>query len=255
MLYLLGHQGWTDWLSQYGIYINYLEKHTECAVLVVDPKQIQFVVRLFKGTTMKIVLMEVDKVHPTCTTCVRCHSPFRTLCQRARTSCFLPNPKYVPLQGICAFDNFTSWDSVYEGVNSFIPAFYTYHNLPIEDSYRKFNVIIDPVSCPVPDTPYVVYHFQPSLPIKLTTQLQQINLDNSSSDVLSSIPLIMNAREIHLVQSLYAVLIYLLQQRYGMFETIPIYVYPRAGSDLIYENLCRNPSLPNWVFVPTRPDS
>lgn len=48
--YYLGHQGWTDFLSQYSIYITFIQKQppeTLSVILIYNPQLYQFVHTLF----------------------------------------------------------------------------------------------------------------------------------------------------------------------------------------------------------------
>src|SRR3972149_4916392 len=65
------------------------------------------------------------------------------------------------------------------------------------------------------------------------------NLDGQSNKLFDMIKIIENAKEIHLIESTYSIMIYLLQQKYNLFSNIPIkmHSYTRNNRNIdLYQN-------------------
>jgi hypothetical protein len=268
-VYLLGHQGWTDWFSQFSIYQYYINLYKKCIVLVIDEKQLPFVNRLFKNSGVGVEHASTEYSTDTTKKCVFCHmNVTETHCPRnPSTKCKILSEKYNNFQGICVFDKSKNWFdcvSTYYNTKSFVEMFYLHHNLEWETIYKNFNVDIDITNqIPIPKCNYIVYHDQVDHKItfknvrkhKLNfigkSEMLRISLSNISNDFFSALNLILNAKEIHLIQSSYCMFIYLLQLKYGLFSNIPVYVhlYARNNSDTEYKRMNQYPKLNNWTFL------
>jgi hypothetical protein len=259
-MYLIGHQGWTDFMSQFGLYVHFANLHGKGTILVVDPGQLPFVRRLAVGTNLSVELLETTEEGTG--VCVLCHQighPIR--CPRTGTCrCKYPSSRYGSIQGLCVFDDPVQWGLVHsktlEQGKSFVEAFYAYHNLPIETLWTQFTVTrIPEEELAVPtEAPYLTYHMQPGVPIRLNNlrkDLQQVPLDRRSPDFFGCLRILENATEIHLVQSSYCMFVYLLQLKTGLFSDKPIFVhtYSRPNANTDYRNMNRHPQLPNWTFL------
>lgn len=260
-MYILGHQGWTDFLSQFGLYVHFAKKHGSATILVVDPAQLVFVRRLALGTGISVEQLETTDEGTG--VCVRCHQRGHpTLCPRTGVSrCHYPNPRLYPkLQGLCVFDDPERWVTVHgkclqEG-KSFVEAFYVYHGLPSETLWENFTVLRTPETellRPVP-SPYLAYHMQPGVRIplhRLRKDLQQVSLDRRSPDFFGCLRILEGATELHLVQSSYCMFVYLLQLKFSLFAKTPIYVHvsARQNGTTDYRGMFQHPPLPNWTFL------
>jgi hypothetical protein len=82
---------------------------------------------------------------------------------------------------------------------------------------------------------YILYHDDSntpggstgiSIPNEITEDKRSINLNGITSNFFKFIKVIENAVEIHLVDSVWASVIYHLDTKYRIFDQIPIYIYP-----------------------------
>jgi hypothetical protein len=83
---------------------------------------------------------------------------------------------------------------------------------------------------------------------KLSSNLPVVNLEFKSSIIFDQIMIIENAKEIHIISTFLALIIYYLQKKYNLFNNIPIYFhsYIRHGR---LECLYREHGVPsNWTF-------
>ena len=258
-MYILGHQGWTDFFSQFSLYAHFAKTNGHGTVLVVDPTQISFVKRLFYNTSLSVELLQTSSVENGC--CVICHQPGNPhRCPRSGLICQYPvKHRYSKIQGLCVFDDFAKWSRVLanclENGKSFVDAFYVHHDLPVTTLYESFNVTRTPnTELMIPNNQYLVYHEQPSVRIpreNLRKDIEHLSLDRRCEDFFGCIKLIEHAKEIHIVQSSYCMFIYLLQLKYGLFSNIPIFVYASAryNANTNYKNMNRQPQLSNWTFL------
>lgn len=73
-----------------------------------------------------------------------------------------------------------------------------------------------------------------------------VNLDQSTPIFWDAIRVLEGAREIHVLDSVWAAVLYMLDTRYRLFENVPITVYCKRG----YRRMFTEPvHLPNWTIV------
>jgi hypothetical protein len=83
------------------------------------------------------------------------------------------------------------------------------------------------------------------------SQTKTVNLDGIADNPFEMLAVLENARELHLTDSLWASLCYLLDAKYRLFQNIPVFLYPFAERS---GGCCRNRDimklepidLPNW---------
>ena len=260
--YYLGHQGWTDFLSQYSIYITFIQKQppeTLSVILIYNPQLYQFVHTLFvENTHLNISIEQVQTTNTPTRCCVVCHTPGEKICPRTPTSnCIFPDIScYSNFQGLCCFDNPSTWfphiDNELHKGNSFVHAFYSYYSLPFETLWTNFNIILDVYRSTIHTTRYLTYHIIPDIIVTLPKDetVTYISLRDTFNDILSAIPYLQASKEIHSIPSVYAMLLYLLQLKFGLFQTTRIVIYTKNRDvDSPYRNLYHTPKLDNWTFL------
>jgi hypothetical protein len=73
-----------------------------------------------------------------------------------------------------------------------------------------------------------------------------VNLNGTSNKFFDMIKILENAKEIHLLDSVWGAFIYLLNAKYNLFKNIKVYLYPKRNFILMF----RDPILlENWIFV------
>jgi hypothetical protein len=80
----------------------------------------------------------------------------------------------------------------------------------------------------------------------ITNNIQSINLNGMSEIFFDYIKVLENAKEIHLLDSIWGAFIYLLDCRYKLFENKKIYLYAKRGYTSIFIEPLK---LNNWIFV------
>jgi hypothetical protein len=160
-------------------------------------------------------------------------------------------------------DNFRGAFNASSSTEHFVKRFYTLYGIPHEIIFKNFlfkrdleleeNIYNDFLSKHGPE--YVLYHEPNYNPISLRTESNfvKINIDNKTKNIFSFIKILENSKEIHLVDSTWAALCYLLDCKYNTFKNINIFLYPYERSGALLRDkfqLSLNPvNLKNWKIV------
>ena len=93
---------------------------------------------------------------------------------------------------------------------------------------------------------YIVYHNFYENKNNLTIPF--INLDKSTNVFFDYIKILENSKEIHVIDSSWAIFIYLLDTKYKLFynKNIPIYLYLKRNYKKMFEDPIK---LDNWIFI------
>lgn len=90
------------------------------------------------------------------------------------------------------------------------------------------------------------------LPKNIIESEKSINLNRITDNFFIYSEILQKSKEIHLVDSVWASVIYLLDCKYKLFENIPIFIYPfrsREGGLLNYDDKNIEPKHPdNWII-------
>jgi hypothetical protein len=80
----------------------------------------------------------------------------------------------------------------------------------------------------------------------VNSKIPIINLNGVSDTFFDYIKILENAQEIHLLDSVWGAIIYLLDAKYSLFKNIKIYIYCKRG----YYDMYKKPiQLSNWIFI------
>jgi hypothetical protein len=136
-------------------------------------------------------------------------------------------------------------------------SFYETYGMPYSDRVNKFMLYRDPVAEEafynrmVKQEPYICIHTNraSNLLVYPKTSDNVIELDKSSDMFFDSIRVLQHAKEIHLIDSVWAIMCYMIDAKHGMLNGIPIYVYCHRG----YQSMFTEPiKLSNWtVYTPS----
>ena len=104
----------------------------------------------------------------------------------------------------------------------------------------------------VKDTSYILIHDTPEvvIPFERNTSSVYYQLNQSSALFFDAVKVLENAKEIHLIDSVWAAVCYLLDAKYSLFKNIPIYVYCLRGHQLMFQQPVE---LSNWTLVNSSP--
>lgn len=104
----------------------------------------------------------------------------------------------------------------------------------------------------VKDTSYILIHDSPqvSIPLQRKSDITYYQLNQSSTLFFDAVKVLENAKEIHLIDSVWAAVCYLIDAKYSLFKNIPIYVYCLRGHQLMFQQPVE---LANWTIVNSSP--
>lgn len=135
----------------------------------------------------------------------------------------------------------------------FVKAFYTSYDISYDTRITHFNFkrddrLEEAVYSKFIQTwgsKYILHHEAPDA-IRQDTTIPYVNLNGSTDTFFDYIKILEGAQEIHLLDSVWAALLYLLQGRYSICSDIPITVYCNRG----YTSMFSEPrQYTNWRIV------
>ena len=269
---MIGHQGWADFFTQNAIYIHHIDTANTVRILVIDEQRKLMMSKIFEDRKNVEVLVPkfIDSRNALFNkqiskeTCVICHTNLGGfICPRVpKDSCkyinygFFPNCELIKLN---AFKNYANWDSfMQKKKHSFAHAMYEFEKLDPEMRINNFKIYRDVESeenqfSQLDNEEYFLVHDDPERNLfipqnKFKNHLNQVNLNLRSPIMIDMIKTIENSKEIHLIDSSYSVLIYLLSFSNQKIATIPKYLYSlnRSERDI---GIYTNPSAHNWFLI------
>ena len=135
---------------------------------------------------------------------------------------------------------------------NFCRDFYETYDIPYSVRTNMFEIIRDPIletafyDKIVKEKPYLVSHTlgvkEKLITVKHTLPVYELGL--TTSIFFDAIRVLEEAEEIHLIDSVWSLVCYLLDSKYKLFQHIPISVYCVRGYDFFYD-----PHLPNWKII------
>lgn len=136
---------------------------------------------------------------------------------------------------------------------SFVDSFYTFYGIDSMERVNSFEFVRDyeletqKYNEIVKDNnEYVLYHEgQFHLP-KIDNSSKIIYLDHSTELFFDYIKILENAKEIHMIDSVWACFVYLLDCKYKLFHNKPIYVYCKRFYSLMFSSPIK---LNHWTLI------
>jgi hypothetical protein len=258
---ILSHQGYGDLWSACGLVRSFFGKYDGVTVLAADEGRARVLRAMYAAD--RFVQIQVAPTTPNpwapaesgaeaC--CIVCHQPGwapRAACNReAKHPCLFVDYTQFPADWehvkLSAFGGWAEWER--NMTAHFISGFYRQYGLAWpDDAVRFFEVAHDAVAVrPMSD---VVIHDDPARGFEIgdprppsRARPPAFRLNGAAPDMVSMIPVMRGAKELHLLDSSYSVMAMMLQRKYGYFKNVPVYVYSYAGRyHQIYED-----APPNW---------
>lgn len=238
------HQGWSDIVNCSPLIDYYLGKYSEVKVVIRDDAK-----SLVEGYIRNKDRIIID------------YQPKNTF----------PSDSYIQEHKDQGFDIcfHGSYDSSrtdqykgafsYSNSNHFVKNFYTAYGIDHKEKVNSFTLNRDIESeqtfAKKMTGDYICAHFGEHFQ-SVSTNLSIFNLDNSTSNPFEAITLLQRSKEIHLIDSMWAAVCYLLDAKYSFFRSssIPIFLYPyrdRGGACLpsnSYPEL-EPAKLANWTII------
>ena len=240
------HQGWTDIINCLAL-VTYFSERYDLVYLIIRKDAFELINFYLKSYSNIIALHEEHKILDT----IGVHHLIKNLqfdsfefigghdMRRLITDVFFN-----------AYNKFTS-----ENVVTFERAFYEAYNIPYMTRVEKFNVTRDlsqeelKYNSIVKSDNYICIHTNKYLNLTVNPDERYkeiIELDKSSNIFFDMIKVLENAKEIHVIDSVWAAICYLLDVRYNLFNHIPIYVYCHRNFSRMFTEPIH---LQNWNII------
>lgn len=263
--YIIIHQGIGDLFNSIGLINYYTSKYDKVYIFLLDEMRKKIYDEIFLNNDKIIcIIPEFTNNIVESSTCIICMTNINSEhCPRIHSQ-KCKHIDYKKYNGdiikIGAFNNFDEWIKYKSSQYSFAHAFYTYNKLDLNiriDNFKLFNNknkednIYDNFIKKYGNN-YILIHqdehrgFYIDRNKIINKDLPIINLDNISNYFVDYCKVIKNAKEIHLIDSSYSVLIYLMS--YNEINT-KVFLYESFFKNLGRDTgIYKNPIFNNWEF-------
>jgi len=236
---IVGHNGWTDYISQYSLRRHFIEGFDQCILFIDSQDKYTFVRSLYPEKHIDIQVPKTTPIYDGIHSCICCHtlgSP--QFCPRSKQSCkFIDYNQYTDYTHIKlnAFDNYLKWQEFFAN-KSFLTSMYAYYNLDPIETIQKYKLPLDTESNEaffesfyLPKD-YIAIHDNKAtgLYIHLKTPYLHVQMDGISQSITDTLLILQKAKEIHCIDSVYLFLIIMYNIQYGLFKNKPVFVYLRS---------------------------
>jgi len=236
---LIGHNGWTDFFSQYPLYREKIRNYKEVIIFVNEESKIPLLKALYPEDTIHVEVPHTVNNYDEYYTCLNCHTlGNKSFCPRGGGPCrYIDYSRYNDYDTIRlnAFDSYNKWKDFIEG-KSFLESFYNYYSLDFIETVKSNPFLIHKENCETfynslsIDCDYIVIHDSNQFRIILENKdnYRIINLDSISKTIVDTVSLLEGAKELHLIDSVYGFFVLFLQIQYNLFANHKIYLYYRS---------------------------
>lgn len=244
---LFFHQGWTDIVNCLPLITWYSKKYTKLYVLMREDAWmlIQFYIRGTKNVVPIYVSKELlGKVS------------WRNLVD-------INHHKITNFELIAHYDPDRPESDPYKGAYTrrnaiddapFERLFYESYDIPYIERVNSFVLYRDPIyeevayNKLIKREPYICTHTNPELELYVKPEegVDIVELNQSSPIFFDYIRILQHAKAIHLIDSVWAAVCYMIDAKYGLLETVPIYLYCHRGFDRMFTQPVHRP---NWTIV------
>jgi hypothetical protein len=233
------HQGWTDIINCLPL-INYYSK---------DYDSLELIIRKDSKALVDFYLNQFDNVNPLYIEKSILDSDAHPYLRGSETESLMFFGLHDSLRTDGNRDSFRT-----SGSGFFVEKFYTSYNIPYEERINSFDIVRDHnVEDEIYkkvignyDGEYIVVHEDLERGFSIGTDNKDIKIIklNGVSDVFFDyIKVLENAKSIHLMDSVWAAICYLLDAKYALLKNIDVTVHCLRG----YEEMFIKPKkLPNW---------
>lgn len=244
---LFFHQGWTDIINCLPLITWYSRKYKKLYVLMREDAWmlVQFYIR---GTT-NVVPIYVSKQ-------LLGEVSWRRLVD-------IEHHKITKFELIAHYDSDRPDNDPYKGAYArrnalddapFERLFYEAYEIPYIERVNSFVLYRDPIAEEVAyeklvkREPYICTHTNPDLQlyVKPEAGVDIVELNQSSPMFFDYIRILQHAKAIHVIDSVWAAICYMIDAKYGMLETVPVYLYCHRGFHRMFTQPVHRP---NWTIV------
>ena len=237
------HQGWTDIINCLGL-VNYVSSKYKTVYVCIREDAKDLFLYSFRNPTKQVVPILVPKELYT-----EIH-PYDTI----ETAGLVIEQIALHFHGI--FDiygtepYFDAYNRALDNKMCFVEAFYTPYDIPYSVRTDWFEVTRDAerealvyeVFTQKYGEEYGLNHL-----VEVNSSFYPIIELDKISDYFFDMALVLDrAKEIHVIDSVWAAVIYHLQAKYGICSSIPVYISCKRGYDTMFSSPVKHP---NWIWV------
>lgn len=262
---LIHHQGFGDLFTNNALCNYYSERYNNIVLFAFDENRRAIMKKMYSHLDNVEVVIPDYTTKKTGDSCIQCHTDcFNHHCPRGPfpTCQFIDYSKYngyANLKFGC-FENFSRWSKFLSKEKSFSHAFYSYVNLDKNIRINNFKISRDIEEenkvferFKFSNQDYIVIHDDKDrnliideYHLKSSKNIYQLN--SSSKIMIDQLKILENAKEIHLIDSSYSVLIYFLSFNSEKLSNIPKYIHSYANRNRDY-NIYTDPVPKNWFIL------
>lgn len=244
---LFFHQGWTDIINCLPLITWYSKRYKKLYVLMREDAWmlVQFYIR---GTT-NVVPIYVPKQ-------LLGEVSWRRLVD-------IEHHKITKFELIAHYDSDRPDNDPYKGAYArrnalddapFERLFYEAYEIPYIERVNSFVLYRDPIAEEVAYTklikrePYICTHTNPELQLYVKPEegVDIVELNQSSPMFFDYIRILQHAKAIHVIDSVWAAVCYMIDAKYGLLETVPVYLYCHRDFHRMFTQPVHRP---NWTIV------
>jgi hypothetical protein len=230
------HQGFTDIVNCLSLITFYNKKYNRLHVVIRNDfaNMVSFYIRCLKN--VELILIEKD-------------TPIMNVVNIYQYDHIL----FIGIYDIFRIDEYKGVYGKRKETGSFIDSFYTLYNIDPQYRVDGFEFVRDlelentkytKVVGTLKD--YILYHDTNDVPILPKKENPFIQLDHISDIFFDCIKILENAKEIHMIDSVWACFLYLIDCKYKLFHNKSIYVYCKRS----YYDMFTSPmKLDHWIIL------
>lgn len=130
----------------------------------------------------------------------------------------------------CYRNNGDKFKRVFNQSGHFVMGFYTFYGIDYMCKVHKFDFKRDEIlECQFYDK--FVQNNGNNYSLRHNVNVNGVSLDKLSNNIFATIKVLQNSKELHLSDSVWAALCYLLDARYGLFQNKQVHLYPYNSRD------------------------
>ena len=264
---IIHHQGFGDLFTSNALCMHYSNQFEELIVLVSTNSRLEVVKSMYMDfPNIKCEIADVTNNYSGVDSCLNCMTLGNlNNCPRGGSKCiFVDYSKFYNYNNlkIGCFDSYPRWNSFLQGKirsgSSFSHSFYDYHKISLKDRIELFNIsrsdsednLFKQIVSSIGEN-YIVIHDDASRGLTINNiknDLPRYYLNLKSNNMIDQLKIIDHAKEVHMIDSSYSVLIYFLSFHDERVRKIPKFLHTlgRKNRDI---KIYKKPKPDNWTFI------
>ena len=254
--YLFIHQGFGDLFNLIGLINYYSIDFDKIVLFALNESRLKVLESIYENNkNIKVCIPNFEKNVISKNTCFNCMmSPSLNNCRRNNSiKCKTVNYDNLNVILTGSFKNYKEWEIFKLKEFSFAHAFYSYNKINFDARFEYFHIFNNKQEeqrvydkfIKIHGKDYILIHEDNQRNILIGKKFNNcVNLNKISKTFFDTIKVLENTLEIHLIDSIWACFIFLLDKKFFLFKDKPIFVYLKRGYKEMFENA---PS--NWKII------